>query len=140
MLWLKACHIIAMVAWFAGLFYLPRLFVYHADAVDEISLQRFKTMERRLFWCIMTPAAVVTLVLGLALLPYLGSTVWQQGWLHAKLGLVFLLVLYHIACGVYLRRFCSNSNRHSSRFYRFMNEVPGLLLVAVVCLVVVKPF
>lgn len=139
MLWVKAFHIIAMVAWFAGLFYLPRLFVYHADADDAVSSERFKIMERRLYYGITWPAGVVTTVLGLWLLmrmlPYYQHTMWM----HAKLGLVVFLWGYHLMCGHYAKRFKQNNNTHSSRFYRMFNEAPTGLLVAIILLVVIKP-
>lgn len=137
MLWLKAFHIIFMVAWFAGLFYLPRLFVYHAGAHDEASLQRFVVMERRLF-ILMNIAAAGTIAFGLALL--IGWWLPMPGWLHAKLALVILLILYHILCGKFLRDFRVHKNRRSARFYRAFNEIPSVLLIAIVILVVVKPF
>jgi putative membrane protein len=138
MLWIKALHIIFMVTWFAGLFYLPRLFVYHAQAQDRASIERFKVMERRLFWGIMTPGAVLTVLFGLWL--WLG---WFRGagaWLHAKLVLVVVLVLYHAWCWRLLRAFAVDANTKSARWYRWFNEVPTLILFATVVLVVVKPF
>ncbi len=139
MLWIKAFHIIAMVTWFAGLFYLPRLFVYHVDAKDTISLERFKMMERRLYYGITWPGAMLTTVLGVWLLwAYMPDAI-KMPWLHAKLALVVLLWLYHWKCGAFLKRFREGSNCHSSRFYRFFNELPTILLLAIVILVVVKP-
>ncbi len=137
MLWVKAFHIVFMVTWFAGLFYLPRLFVYHAMAEDAPSLERFKVMERKLFWGIMTPGAVLTIALGLWL--WLG---WFRGagsWLHAKLALVALLVGYHLWCYRLLKAFAADANRRSHAWYRWFNEIPVLLLVATVLLVVLKP-
>ncbi len=136
MFWVLAFHIIFMVTWFAGLFYLPRLFVYHAGTSDEISLQRFEVMEQRLY-IIMTIGAIGTIIFGVWLL--LGWWLPMPGWLHMKLALVILLILYHIYCHTLLRDFRNNKNRHSSRFYRWLNEAPGLLLVSIVILVVVKP-
>jgi len=139
MLWLKACHLIAMVAWFAGLFYLPRLFVYHAEADDAISIERFKIMERRLYYGITWPAALLTTGLGLWLMMvYLPYDIYQH-WMQAKLALVVLLWGYHIHCGIYLKQFKHDNNLHGSRFYRIFNELPTLLLVAIVILVVVRP-
>lgn len=135
----KALHIIAMVCWFAGLFYLPRLFVYHASATDAVSQERFKVMERKLYRGIMTPAMVVTLALG-AVLIHLNPAFMQQGWMHAKLLIVGLLVIYHFICGQQRKRFAANSNNHSHVFYRWFNEVPVLFLLAAVFLVVLKPF
>ncbi len=140
MLWIKAFHIIAMVTWFAGLFYLPRLFVYHAACSDEISLERFRIMEKRLYYGITTPGGILTTLFGLWLLTENSSAYMQMGWMHAKLGLVALLWAYHFACGYYLNRFKQNNNRKSQLFYRWFNEFPSLILVAVVILVTVKPF
>jgi protoporphyrinogen IX oxidase len=137
---LKSLHIVFMVTWFAGLFYLPRLFVYHAQAApdDTIGIERFKIMERRLYSGIMTPAAVLTIAFGLWL--WLGYGI-SGGWLHAKLALVALLVAFHIYLGMLMRDFAHDRNRHSHVFYRWLNEIPALpILVAVVLLVVMKPF
>lgn len=139
MLVIKAFHIIAMVAWFSGLFYLPRLFVYHADVLDEMSIQRFELMERRLYFAIIWPAGLATTTLGLMLLfyflPYL-----KAGWMHAKLGLVVLLWIYHLLCGHYRRQFAKRKNRRAARFFRVFNEIPTILLIGIVVLVVLKPF
>lgn len=138
MLWLKALHVIFVVTWFAGLFYLPRLFVYHTDTHDRISLDRFKVMERRLL-IMMTIGAVLAAIFGIAMIiaapAYLGL-----GWLHAKLTLVAALIGYHCWCWRLVRAFAAARNRHSARWYRWFNEAPGLLLIAIVILVVVKPF
>ncbi|QMT60244.1 protoporphyrinogen oxidase HemJ [Legionella sp. PC997] len=139
MLWIKAFHIIAMVSWFAGLFYLPRLFVYNADTQDEPSLIRFKTMERRLYYGIMWPAAILTTFFGLWLLSYNLSYYMSVGWMHAKLSLVIILWVYHLLCGYYLKAFSRNQNQKNSRFFRIYNEFPTLLLIGIVILVVVKP-
>lgn len=139
MLYVKAFHIIAMVAWFAGLFYLPRLFVYHADTQDEISIHRFKIMEKRLYYGISWPAAVLTTLLGLWLLSYNSDYYLKAGWMHAKLSLVVLLWIYHLFCGHYLKLFAQNKNQKNSRFFRIYNETPTLFLIAIVILVVVKP-
>lgn len=139
MLWLKALHIIAMVAWFAGIFYLPRLFVYHADTHDAISLQRFKVMERRLYFGIMWPAMLLTLGFGVSLLVVVPDYL-RMGWLHAKLSLVGLLVVYHLYCGRCLANFSRDKNEYSAKFYRFFNEIPTILLIGMVILAVVKPF
>lgn len=140
MLWVKAFHIIFMVTWFSGLFYLPRLFVYHAMATDAISLDRFKIMERKLFFGIMTPGAIFTILFGAWALSYNMHAYMQMGWMHAKLGLVFLLVIYHLYLGKLLVDFKRDKNRHGHVFYRVLNEVPVLFLVAIVVLVVVRPF
>ena len=137
MLWIKALHISFMVTWFAGLFYLPRLFVYHAMSSDAISIERFKIMERKLYFGIMTPGAVLTIVFGLWL--WLGYGV-SGGWLHAKLFLVLILVIYHLYCGKLVKDFKHNRNRFGHLFYRWFNEFPVLILFAVIILVVVKPF
>lgn len=138
MLYVKAFHIIAMVAWFAGLFYLPRLFVYHADTQDETSNERFKIMERRLYYGITWPAALLTTVLGLWLLSYNPNYYLKAGWMHAKLTLVLILWGYHLLCGHYRNVFAQDKNQKSSRFFRIYNEMPTLLLVGIVLLVVVK--
>jgi len=138
-LWVKALHIIAMVCWFAGLFYLPRLFVYHAMSEDAASRERFCVMERKLYRGIMLPSMLATLLLGLWLL-YLNPASLKMGWLHAKLTLVVLLIGYHHACGAQMKRFARGENGRSHVFYRWFNEVPVLFLLAIVILVVVKPF
>ena len=138
MLWVKALHIVFMVTWFAGLFYLPRLFVYHATAQDRPSIERFKVMERKLYWGIMTPGAVLTIAFGLWL-----WLVWfrgASGWLHTKIGLVALLVAYHLWCGALLHDFAAERNRRSHVWLRWFNEVPVVILLATVLLVVLKPF
>jgi putative membrane protein len=140
MLLLKAFHIIAMVAWFAGLFYLPRLFVYHADASDDISLTRFKTMERRLYYGITWPAGLITTILGLSLIYFNYTYYLRAGWMHAKLSLVIVLWAYHLICGHYLKAFAKHQNKKNSRYFRIFNEVPTLLLITIVLLVVLKPF
>ena len=125
-----------MVAWFAGLFYLPRLFVYHAQAGDEPSRERFKVMERKLYRGIMTPTMVLALVFGTWL--WLGYG-FRGGWLMAKLALVGALISYHFYLGARVRDFARDANRHSHVFYRWINELPLVLLAAIVILVVVKP-
>ena len=137
MLWIKALHIASMVTWFAGLFYLPRLFVYHAMAEDEAGRARFKVMERKLYYGIMTPGAVLTIAFGAWL--WLGYGV-SGGWLHAKLVLVAVLVAYHLWCGKLLADFRHDRNTHSHVWYRWFNEVPTFGLFAIVILAVVKPF
>jgi len=137
MLWVKSFHIIFMVTWFAGLFYLPRLFVYHAMSEDAASIARFKIMERKLFYGIMTPGGIITIALGLWL--WLGYGI-SGGWLMAKLALVAALVVYHLYCGKLLLDFKHDRNTHSHVWYRWFNEFPVLILIAVVILVVVKPF
>lgn len=139
MLFFKAFHLISLVAWFAGLFYLPRLFVYHVDALDDVSNKRFKTMECRLYYAIMWPAALATTALGVTLLMYNMSYYMNAGWMHSKLLLVFMLWLFHFTCGHFVKRFAKDKNRKSAKFYRVFNELPTLLLIAIVILVVVKP-
>lgn len=139
MLWVKAFHIIFMVTWFAGLFYLPRLFVYHAAATDETSDQRFKVMERKLFYGIMTPGAIITIALGFWLIHLMGYALLSMFWMQTKLLLIGILVVYHIYCGKLLIDFKHNNNRHGHVWYRWFNEFPVLILIAVVLLVVLKP-
>jgi putative membrane protein len=137
MLWVKALHVVFMVTWFAGLFYLPRLFVYHAMASDSASIERFKLMERKLYFGIMMPGAVLTIVFGLWLWLGFGRT---GGWLHAKLVLVAVLIGYHVYCGKLLGDFKRDANRRTHVWYRWFNEVPVLLLLGIVMLAVVQPF
>lgn len=142
MLWIKALHIIFVVTWFAGLFYLPRLFVYHAMAAqtDRTGIERFKIMERKLYYGIMTPGAIFSLLFGTWLISYNLSGYMHAGWMHAKLGIVMLLILYHLYLGYLLKQFKLDKNQHNHIFYRILNEIPVLFLVAIVILVVVKPF
>ena len=141
MLWVKAFHIIFVVTWFAGLFYLPRLFVYHCVAQDQISLDRFQVMERRLY-VIMTIGSTGTILLGLWLLggfpPMHGYL--SSGWMHMKLALVLGLFVYHLWLRRLMKQLWAQPDRRSERFYRLVNEVPGVFLIAIVILVVVKPF
>jgi protoporphyrinogen IX oxidase len=138
LLWLKAFHVIAMVTWFAGLFYLPRLFVYHADAGDWISVERFRVMERRLF-IIMSTGGVLTVALGIAMIVAAPSYL-KMGWLHVKLTLVLLLIVYHMICYKFVRDFAHDRKTRSAKWFRAFNEVPSLLLLGIVILAVVKPF
>lgn len=141
MLWIKALHLIFMVTWFAGLFYLPRLFVYHAMSDDNSSCEQFKIMERKLFFGIMTPGLILTFVFGIwMIIDYAWQVYATSGWLHAKLSLLFLLVVYHIFCGKWLLDFKYDRNKHSHTYYRWMNEVPVLLLAGIIILATVKPF
>lgn len=137
---LKTLHIVFVVAWFAGLFYLPRLFVYHALASpdDRVGIERFKVMERKLYRGIMTPSAVLAVAFGLWM--WLGYGV-TGAWLHAKVTFVAALIAFHVYLGFLLRDFALDRNRHGHAFYRWLNEIPGLpLLVVIVWLVVAKPF
>ena len=138
MLWIKSFHIIFMVAWYAGLFYLPRLFVYHAMTQDPLSLERFKIMERRLYFGIMMPSMVLTAVFGVWL--WLGYG-FSGGWLEAKLVLVLILLALHFYLGKLMSDFKHDRNKHGHVFYRWLNEIPALpLLIFIVILAVVKPF
>ena len=140
MLWVKAFHILFVISWFAGLFYLPRIFVNLAMETEAASVQRLLLMARKLFR-FMTILAVPAVVFGLWL--YLGYGIGRgtgQGWMHAKLALVLVLIGYHHGCGVLLRKFERGANTRSHTFYRWFNELPVLVLLAIVILVVVKPF
>jgi putative membrane protein len=138
MLWVKALHIIFMVTWFAGLFYLPRLFVYHADCQDDTGHQRFLVMERKLY-AIMTLGGVLAALFGFWLL-FQWHWPLTEGWLRLKLALVGALFAYHIYCGQLVKQFRAGKNRHSGVFYRWFNEFPALILVTVVLLAVVRPW
>jgi protoporphyrinogen IX oxidase len=139
LLWLKAFHIIAVVAWMAALLYLPRLFVYHADAaVGSETSETFKRMELRLYRYIAGPASAAVWILGLWLAYELAA--WKEPWLHAKLLLVVLMTGFHHFCGATVKRLAADRNTRSARFYRIVNEVPTILLIGIVVLVVVKPF
>ena len=139
--WVKALHIIAVISWMAGLLYLPRLFVYHADLPSGSSRAAMLTiMERRLFHGIMLPAAVMSYTFGLLLAAIPGVIDWHRGWIWAKLGLVVLLTVFHILLGYWRRNLARGRNIHSARFYRVMNELPTVVMIAIVVLVVVKPF
>ena len=140
-MWLKAFHLIFMVTWFAGLFYLPRLYVYHAMTSDAAGIERFKIMERKLYWGITTPGMVLTLAFGIWMLgDYAWSLYGASGWLHAKLSLLGCLVAYHVFCGVWLLDFKHDRNTRSHVYYRWMNEVPVLFLIAIILLATLKPF
>lgn len=139
MLWLKAFHIVFVVTWFAGLFYLPRLFVYHVATEDVPGRERFCIMERRLFG-IMTIGATLAAIFGIAMIVLAPGYYLASGWLHAKLTLVAVLIAYHIWCYRLMVALREGRNRHSQRWYRWFNEAPALLLIAIVVLAVVKPF
>lgn len=138
MLWVKAFHIVAVVSWFAGLFYLPRLFVYHTMTEDEAGRERFKVMERKLYRGITTPAATVAITLGLWMLIENWAYYGTQAWMHIKLSLVMVLIVYHLICGKIMRDFQQDKNTRSHVFYRWFNEFPVFLLIAIVLLVVLK--
>ncbi len=139
MLWIKAFHIIAVVTWFSGLFYLPRLFVYHAMSEDQISRDRFVVMERKLFWAITTPSAIVAVSLGAWLLIGNWGYFMAWWWMHAKLTLVGLLLLYHVFCWHFMIQLRNDTCQRSHKFFRLFNELPVPVLIAVVILIVVKP-
>ena len=138
MLWLKAFHLIAVICWFAQLFYLPRLFVYHAMSEDSISNERFKVMERKLYRIIGLPSMILTFVFGIWMIALAHNYYLSQGWIHIKLTLVLLLVGYQHMCGRMVRAFAQDSNTRSHRFYRWFNEAPVVLLIAIVLLAVLK--
>lgn len=138
MLWVKAFHIIAVVCWFAMLFYLPRLFVYHAMSEDKISRDRFKVMERKLYYGIGTPSMIATLALGVWATSYNWPYYLSALWFQIKIALVALLVIYHFLCGHYLNKFKLDNNDKSHVFYRIFNEIPVIALIAIVIFVVVK--
>ena len=139
-LWLKAFHIISVITWFAGIFYLPRLFVYHAACEDEISSERFKIMERKLYRLIMTPSMVITLTLGFGMLAMAWQGLSIQSWIWIKIALVGLLVVYHLHCGLIINAFATNTQYRSEKFFRIYNELPVLILIPVILLVVLQPF
>jgi putative membrane protein len=138
--WAKAFHLIAMTAWFAALFYLPRLFVYHAMAEDSISIERFKIMQRKLYRGIANPSMIATLGFGIWLLSLAPDYYLKQDWFIAKIAVVLAVVGYHYSCSMHLNRFATDSNHKSHRYFRVFNEVPVLFLTGIVILVVVKPF
>jgi protoporphyrinogen IX oxidase len=141
MLWIKALHLIFMVTWFAGLFYLPRLFVYHAMSTDQVSIDRFKIMERKLFFGIMAPGALLTLVFGFWTLIINGWDSYSGSlWLHVKLGVILLVLIYHGYCGKLLLDFKHDRNTHSHIWFRWFNEIPVFFLIVIIILAVVRPF
>lgn len=139
MVWIKALHIISMVCWFAGLFYLPRLFVYHAMSEDQISIDRFKVMERKLYFGIMTPAMAATFIFGIIMLVDGWAVYKTLKWMQLKLLLVFILMGYHHMCKKHLKRLAADDNQKGHVYFRWFNEFPVLLLIAIVILVIVKP-
>jgi putative membrane protein len=141
MLWIKAIHVISVITWFAALFYLPRLFVYHAMSDDDTSIERFKVMERKLYRGIMMPSFIITTLMGWWMLQgYAWEVYSSQYWLQLKLLLVGLLIIYHFYCGYLVGVFAEDKNIRSHTFYRWFNEIPVVLLIGIIILVVVKPF
>ncbi|MCP8899758.1 protoporphyrinogen oxidase HemJ [Gilvimarinus xylanilyticus] len=140
MLWIKAFHIISVICWFAALFYLPRLFVYHAQCDDSAGRERFKIMERKLYRGIATPSMIATLVFGLGLVHFQWDYLKVTYWFWIKLALVIALIGYHHICGAHLKRFARDANQRSHIYFRVFNELPVLALLAIVILAVVKPF
>ena len=139
MLWIKAFHVIAVVCWFAGLFYLPRLFVYHAMTQDKNTSEQFKVMEHKLYYYIMWPSLIGTAFFGLCMLFARHHYYAQMMWMHVKLISVMILVAYHLICGKYLTDFKYDRNKHSHRFYRYFNEIPSVFLVLIIILSIVQP-
>ena len=141
MLLVKALHIIFMVTWFAGLFYLPRLFVYHAMSEDKISIERFKIMEHKLYFGIMTPGGLLTIIFGIWTVYLYGWSAYAGTfWLHVKTVCILMLIIYHLYCGKLLHDFKQDKNRHSHIWYRWFNEIPVIFLFIIVILAVVRPF
>lgn len=139
--WIKAFHIIAVIAWMAGLLYLPRLFVYHAAAEPGSAMsETFKTMERRLLRAIMNPAMIAVYVFGILLVIASSPGLWQEGWWHAKVLLIVVMTVLHMFFARWRREFAEDRNTRAPRFYKFMNEAPTLVMIAIVLLAVVKPF
>lgn len=140
-LWIKALHIIAVIAWMAGMLYLPRLFVYHAEAAPLSELDKtLQVMERRLLRGIVNPSMIVTLVFGVLLFINRGPGIWQEGWWHVKLLMLILMFAIHGFLSRWRRAFAEGRNAHSARFYRWMNEMPAVLMVVIVLMAVAKPF
>lgn len=139
MLWIKALHIISMVCWFAGLFYLPRIFVYHASTQDPRTSETFKVMEHKLFYYIMNPSAICTAIFGFWMIFLDYDNYSHMMWLHIKLILVLVLVVFHAFCWKYLIDFKNDRNKHDHKFYRYFNEVPSIILIIVILLTILKP-
>ena len=138
--WVLAFHLMAVICWFAALFYLPRLFVYHAIAEDAVSIERFKLMERKLYRGIANPSMIATVLLGLWLVHMAPQAYISQGWFHLKVLLVVLLIGYHHMCLGHMKKLADDSSDKTHVYFRFFNEVPVLFMVAIVILVIVKPF
>ena len=140
-LWIKGLHVISVIAWMAGLLYLPRLYVYHVDAEPgSDKSETFKIMERRLMRGILNPSMMASVMFGLFMVYDSSPAIWQAGWFHAKLTAVVLMLVMHVFCGKWRRAFAEDRNTHSGRFYRIMNEVPAVLMVVIVLMVIVQPF
>lgn len=140
-LYLKAFHLIAVIAWMAALFYLPRLFVYHAMTEDEAGIERFKVMERKLYKAIANPAMMATIGLGIWLVMLPQGQIWtSMGWFHAKMTLVALMLVYHFFCKFHLKQFAEDKITRGHVYFRWFNEVPTILMILIVILVIVKPF
>ena len=138
-LWVKAIHVVAVMSWMAGLLYLPRLFVYHCRVeVGSDQWELFKVMERRLYKVIMTPAMVVSLILGLLLTIHIEA--WSQPWFHVKASMLVGLIASHVAMGKWRNAFAEGRNTHSQKFFRVINEIPTLLMIGIVLITIVKPF
>ena len=135
----KSLHLVAVISWMAGLLYLPRIFVYHAEATHESQKSVFKTMEKRLYNYIMMPAMLLSWLFGIILIHVLGFSVFLELWMQIKIVLVSVLTFYHFLLGSYLQNFATNDNQKSSKFFRIINEVPTLILIVVVFVVVFKP-
>jgi len=139
--WLKAFHVISMVAWMAGLFYLPRLYVYHTQTqAGSESSERFKVMERKLLRGIMNPAMIATWIFGILLVMTPGMVDWHRGWFHVKFTGAVLLTAYHMFCARWRKGFLNDRNQHSEKFYRLVNEIPAVLLIVIVIMAIVQPF
>ena len=140
-LWIKGLHVISVIAWMAGLLYLPRLYVYHVDAEPgSDKSETFKIMERRLMRGILNPSMMASVIFGLIMVYDSSPAIWQAGWFHTKLTAVIAMLVMHVFCGKWRRAFAEDRNTHSGRFYRFMNEVPAVLMVGIVLMVIVQPF
>ena len=138
-LWVKALHVVGMIAWMAAMLYLPRLFIYHCDApAGSEQSETFKVMERRLTRAILNPAMAATWILGLLLMLHLEA--WTEAWLHVKFTALLVMQGLHVACSRWRKDFARDANRHGPRFYRIMNEIPTVLLILIVVMAVVKPF
>jgi len=140
-LWVKALHTISVIAWMAGLLYLPRLFIYHCEAeAGSQQSETFKVMERRLLKAIMNPAMIASLLFGILLVVHLGAELLSQGWFHVKVLCLVAMMAMHMKMGAWRRAFAEDRNPHTTKFYRWMNEVPTVLMIVIVIMVIVQPF